>query len=251
MSSAARPNLCALAVMRGRAPAAPRSRTIPSQGPRFSTSRRPGGSGGRGTVAKGRDTPLLSVTTGNDDHISIVVTNPQLSAPRIFIHFRSLQNGRIHFPCPGQSGVEVIDLEPDQHAMTTGRLLGIGEVRVIFVVPAVQLQDEPTVVEQALVDMIMVAWSQASQTQQLLIPKGTCSHITNGKERLCPNALPGARHPIVRFVKTGLRNRLPRHSCRHRFAASTDRRTEATGDAPSHPRRRDRSSRTRAIFRSL
>ncbi len=79
-------------------------------------------------------------------------------------------------------GVEVIDLEPEQHTIAVGPVRAIADgAMMVLDFKAVQLQDERTVFHQLF---IVLAAVSAAASQQTLIPATARFDVRNAYERL-------------------------------------------------------------------
>lgn len=78
---------------------------------------------------------------------------------------------------PSDCGVEVVYLEPEKQAVARRQVVGIANASVVmFLLPAVKLQDQ-----LAAVDEPFVVWSAvvALAVEQLLVPAAACFDISN------------------------------------------------------------------------
>ena len=79
----------------------------------------------------------LAIGTRDHDDMSIRITQPHLAILRRRIDVRLLHNLGAQSARPRDGGVEIGNLEPEQHAMSRRRRIRVDEVRVIFFVPGV------------------------------------------------------------------------------------------------------------------
>jgi hypothetical protein len=88
----------------------------------------------------------------------------------------------VHFLGAGNSGVEIVDLKPQEHAISVWLKVGIPDVAMMVLhVPSVQLQDQPTVRNQPF---ILGTAMCALTTKQTLIPATARFDITHANEWL-------------------------------------------------------------------
>ena len=89
----------------------------------------------------------------------------------------------------GDGGFEVVDLEPEEHAVAVPRRLGVDEVGMVLGVPRVQLHQQLPVAEQPIVDVaVLVLRVERISAEQLPIPLARRTHVAHGNERLRSNA---------------------------------------------------------------
>ena len=87
-----------------------------------------------------------------------------------------------HFTRPPHHGIEVVHLEPEQHAIAVWLVVAITDGTVMmFHAEPVQLKDELAVPDQLLIFGTAVI---APAAEQALVPTATCFHIGYGDERL-------------------------------------------------------------------
>ena len=87
-----------------------------------------------------------------------------------------------HFARALHHRIEIIHLEPQQHAIAVGFVGTIADRPVMmFHFKAMQLQDEPPVLHQLL---ILLAAVRTAATQQALIPPAAGCNIRDANERL-------------------------------------------------------------------
>ena len=87
-----------------------------------------------------------------------------------------------HFASALYHRIEIIHLEPQQHAITVGSVRTIADRAVMmFRFKAVQLQDEPAILHQLL---ILLAAVPTAATQQALIPQAAAFDIRDADEGL-------------------------------------------------------------------
>jgi hypothetical protein len=96
----------------------------------------------------------FAVGTRDDHHVAIRVAEPDLAVARRGVHV-GLQG---HLGAERAGGaVEILRLEPEQDPVPVRRGIGVHEVRVVLVVPAVELEDQVAVRVQPLVDVAVIA----------------------------------------------------------------------------------------------
>jgi len=96
--------------------------------------------------------PCLSVWTGEDDDIAILVLDPDLPVLRSWVDVRLQDDPGAQTSDPLDGGVEVVDLEPEQDTMAVGRTVGTDQVWVLLLVPGVQLEDEGLSTHEAVIE---------------------------------------------------------------------------------------------------
>jgi len=90
-----------------------------------------------------------------------------------------------HFGGTLDNRIEIIHLEPEQHAITVGSVGGIADGAVMmFDFKTVQLQDEPAILHQLL---ILPAAVSPAAAQQALIPPTAGFDIRDTDEGLGPH----------------------------------------------------------------
>jgi len=84
--------------------------------------------------------------------------------------------------------VEVLHFEPEQDSMSNRRSVRVDEIRVILLVPRMELQDQATVDQQPIIAIAMFMFRQSFDAEQLLIPTAARAHIAHGDQSLGLNA---------------------------------------------------------------
>ena len=97
------------------------------------------------------------------------------------IHLRSLEHFSADLLRSFERLIEIVGLEPQQHAVAVGVQIRIPDVWMFVRVPVMKLQDHSAVVDYAL---ILRATVTALATQHGLIPATACLNIANGDEGL-------------------------------------------------------------------
>ena len=88
---------------------------------------------------------------------------------------------RLQLRHPGRRIIEVADFEPEQHPIAVGKR-GIADRTVVMLdVPAMQLEEQAIVLDEALVLRATVA---APAPQKTLVPTATCLDITDADQGL-------------------------------------------------------------------
>ena len=88
---------------------------------------------------------------------------------------------RLQLRHPGRRIIEVADFEPEQHPIAVGQC-GIADRTVVMLdVPAMQLEEQAIVLDEALVLRATVA---APAPQKTLVPTATCLDITDADQGL-------------------------------------------------------------------
>ncbi len=100
---------------------------------------------------------LLTVWAGQHHAVTVGVAKPALPVRRTS-HLadrrvaRRLGHLGAHLDCPGHTGIEVVDLEPQQNSVAVG--LGVGSPIILWVMfngPVVKLKDQAPIRDQTLV----------------------------------------------------------------------------------------------------
>jgi hypothetical protein len=73
------------------------------------------------------------------------------------IHVRLFHDCRLEGACALHCGVEVVHLKPQKNVVPNGRGVGVQEVRVVFLIPGVEFQNELTFTKESLVKLGMIA----------------------------------------------------------------------------------------------
>ncbi len=108
--------------------------------------------------------------------------------PRVGIDLWFLDDLGLNRASTFDRGVEVADLEPEQDSMSDRRRVRVDEIRMILLVPRMELQDQATVDQQPIVAIAMLMFRQSFDSEQLLVPTAADPHIAHGNQRLGLNA---------------------------------------------------------------
>ena len=91
-------------------------------------------------------------------------------------------NFGVHLPGTRNRRVEVVDLEPQEHAVSVWLKTGIPDgAMMVLHIPSVQLQDQPALGDQPF---ILTAAMRALTTQQTLVPATARLNVTHADEWL-------------------------------------------------------------------
>jgi hypothetical protein len=133
--------------------------------------------------------PVLSVWTGEDDDIAIWVLDPDLSVLRSWVDVRLFDDPSAQTSGAVHGSIKVIDFEPEKDAMAMGCPVGINQVGVLLVIPAVQLEDQGVPTQKSVIDetMGMVRIAPRAYSQQGLVPGAAGLHVPHRNQRLRPD----------------------------------------------------------------
>jgi hypothetical protein len=98
-------------------------------------------------------------------------------------------------------GVEVVHLEPQQHAMSRPRRVRVDQIRMIFLVPGVELEDQVTAAKEPIVVIAMTMLGESVDSEELSVPAAACPDVAHGDQRLGSNvcsSLPSFFHLFAR-----------------------------------------------------
>src|SRR5271155_4552957 len=104
--------------------------------------------------------------------------------PRVRIDFRFLDDLGFQRASTLNCSVEVVHLEPEQDSMSNRRRVRVDEIRVILLVPCMELQDQATVDQQPIITIAMLMFRQSFDSEQLLIPTAAYPHVAHSNQRL-------------------------------------------------------------------
>ncbi len=107
---------------------------------------------------------------------------------RVGIEFWFLDDLGVQRASTLDCSVEIGDFEPQQDSMSDWRRVRVDEIRVILLVPRMELQDQATVDQQPIVAIAMLMFRQSFDSEQLLVPTAAYPHIAHGNQRLGLNA---------------------------------------------------------------
>ncbi len=85
--------------------------------------------------------------------------------------------------------------------MSRWRHVRVDKIRVILLVPSMDLEDQVTVTKYPIINIAMLVLRECADSQQLLIPAAACAYISHGNQRLRPNvcsSLPSFSHLFSR-----------------------------------------------------
>jgi hypothetical protein len=104
-------------------------------------------------VRVGRLGTAFTVRTGNHDHLTIGIAKPHFPLLGRRVDVRFFDNFGPEPASALHDRVKVVDLEPQQDTVSGRRRIGVDEIRVIFLVPSVELKNQPTGVRDPLVQV--------------------------------------------------------------------------------------------------
>jgi len=73
--------------------------------------------------------------------------------------------------------------------MSRWRQISVNKIRVILLVPRMQLEDQVTVTIDPIINIAMLVLRECADLQQLPIPAAACPHVSHCDQRLRPNDL--------------------------------------------------------------
>jgi len=85
--------------------------------------------------------------------------------------------------------------------MSRWRQIRVDKIRVILLVPGMDLEDQVTVTKYPIINIAMLVLRECADSQQLLIPAAARAYISHGNQRLRPNecfSLPSFSHLFSR-----------------------------------------------------
>jgi len=80
--------------------------------------------------------------------------------------------------------VKIVYLEPQQDAVSRRRRRCVDEVRVVFLVPSVQLKNQPASARDPIVDVAVAVFWKRVCAKQLAVPETAFPDIAHGYQRL-------------------------------------------------------------------
>jgi hypothetical protein len=83
--------------------------------------------------------------------------------------------------------IEIVHLEPQQDSMSRWRQVRVDKIRVILLVPGMDLEDQLTVTKYPIINIAMLVFRECADSQQLLIPAAACAYVSHGNQRLSLN----------------------------------------------------------------
>jgi hypothetical protein len=86
----------------------------------------------------------FTVRTGNNHHITVRIAEPNLLVPGRWVDVRLLDDLGPQFACSLNHRVKVVYLEPQQDTVSRPHSICIDEIGVVFLLPSVQLKQQPT-----------------------------------------------------------------------------------------------------------
>jgi hypothetical protein len=72
--------------------------------------------------------------------------------------------------------------------MPRRRRVRVDQIRVIFLVPGMELEDQVTVIKHPIVAIAMLVLRERIDSQELSVPAAACPYVAHGNQRLRPNA---------------------------------------------------------------
>ncbi|MGA7869258.1 MAG: hypothetical protein WCA22_00025, partial [Candidatus Binatus sp.] len=84
--------------------------------------------------------------------------------------------------------IEVVHLEPEQYPMSMWRRVRIDKIRVILLVPRVELEDQLTITKHPIIAIAMLMLRERVDTEQSFVPAAARAYVADGNQWLRPNA---------------------------------------------------------------
>lgn len=112
----------------------------------------------------------LAVGANDDDHIAVGVADPNFAMFRAEIDVRLFDDFGAEGARAVDGVVEVVDLEPEEDTVPVLRCLRSDEVRMVLLVPSVQLENQLTVGKNAIVDVPVRIAAQPLGAEQRRVP---------------------------------------------------------------------------------
>ena len=132
----------------------------------------------------------LSVRTGEDDEIAVRVLDPNLPVLRSWVDVRLFDDPSAQTSDAVDGSVKVIDFEPEKDAMARRCPVGIHQIRVLLVVPGVQLEDKGVSTHESVIDetvgMVRIA-PMHLHPQQGLVPGAAGLDVPHRNQWLRPD----------------------------------------------------------------
>jgi hypothetical protein len=85
--------------------------------------------------------------------------------------------------------------------MSRWRHVRVDKIRVILLVPSMDLEDQVTVIKYPIINIAMLVLRECTDSRQLLIPTAACAYVSHGNQRPRPNvcsSLPSFSHLFSR-----------------------------------------------------
>ena len=98
--------------------------------------------------------------------------------------------------------------------MSRWRQVAVNKIRVILLVPGMELEDQVTAAIDPIIGIAMHVLGECADSQQLLIPAAACPYISHGNQSLRPNVcclLPCFFHLFS--MRTGSTSSVTRLNC--------------------------------------
>src|SRR5262249_17874958 len=100
--------------------------------------------------------PCLAVGAAYHHHVAIGVTQPHFAVAGRGVHVDVLDAFGPEATGSLAGSVQVVELEPDEHSVAVPPAVGIDEVRVVFLVPGVELEHERAIHQEPVVEVVVV-----------------------------------------------------------------------------------------------
>ena len=141
--------------------------------------------------------PRFAVGAREHDDVPIRIADPHLPMVRRRVDVGLLDHRRAERARSRDGRVEVVDLEPHEDAVADGRGVGVHEVRVVLLVPGVELENQLPARVEPLVDVTVVAIRIRLEPEELGVPALAGPDVADGQDRLRsdPNGL--CSHALV------------------------------------------------------
>jgi hypothetical protein len=99
--------------------------------------------------------------------------------------------------------VEVVHLEPEQNAVPVRGRIGFDQIVVLLLVPGVELKDQPSLAEQAIIDLGVLVAAETVDVEELAVPATAGPDVSYGDQRLRAHRHSPSRSPTHRALRGG------------------------------------------------
>ena len=156
--------------------------------------------------AVGRVT-VIPFATRSDKNVSIGVAEPKFPMPWPRIELRRFDEMCSELPCTEVHTSEVIDVEPERHAMTERPTPLFRHRGVTFIVPRMELKDESTVAVKSIVSISMGFGGRMTEhfePEKLCIPSARKQDIVDRQQWLWAHIRSAGCFSVVQTKSFGL-----------------------------------------------
>ena len=126
----------------------------------------------------------FTVRAGDDDHITIGIAEPNLQVSGCRIEVWFFDDLGSHPTSTLHGHIKVVDLEPQQDTVARRRRICIDEIGVIFRVPCVELENQPTGTRDPIVHLAVLVFWKRICSNQFSVPTAARPHIAHRYEGL-------------------------------------------------------------------